>query len=74
VVDCAEELQVARTAARSAIEPAAVRAIMRAQWPRWRRLQCADDTIWNGAEAAALDPQCARLHRIYAQMSARGQP
>ena len=69
VVDCAEELQVARTAARSGIEPAGVRAIMRTQWPRWRRLQAADDTIWNGGDASALEPQCARLHRIYARMS-----
>ena len=69
VVDCPEELQVARTAARSGIEPADVRAIMRAQWPRWRRLQAADDTIWNGGDTSALEPQCARLHRIYARMS-----
>jgi dephospho-CoA kinase len=69
VVDCPEELQVARTAARSGIEPAAARAIMRTQWPRWRRLQAADDTIWNGGDASALEPQCARLHRIYARMS-----
>ena len=69
VVDCAEELQVARAAARSALGPAQVRAIMRAQWPRWRRLQAADDTVWNGGDAAALQPQCERLHRIYAGMS-----
>ena len=68
VVDCSEELQVARTAERSGIEPDGVRAIMRAQWPRWRRLQAADDTVWNGGEALALDPQCARLHRIYARL------
>ncbi len=69
VVDCPEELQVARTAARSGIEPADVRAIMRAQWPRWRRLQNADDTVWNGGGAAGLEAQCARLHRIYARIS-----
>ena len=69
VVDCPEELQVARSAARSAIAPAEVRAIMQAQWPRWRRLQAADDTVWNGGDAAALQPQCERLHGIYARMS-----
>ena len=69
VVDCAEELQVARAAARSAIAPAEVRAIMRAQWPRWRRLHAADDAVWNGGDAAELQPQCERLHRIYARMS-----
>ncbi len=65
VVDCPEEVQVARTAARSGLAPGEVRAIMRTQWPRWRRLQAADDVIWNGGEPSALDPQCARLHAAY---------
>jgi len=65
VVDCPEALQVARTAARSGLAPDEVRAIMAAQWPRWRRLQMADDVVWNGGEPAAIDPQCERLHRSY---------
>ena len=65
VVDCSEDLQAERAAARSGLAPARVRAIMAAQWPRWRRLQAADDVIWNGADAAALDPQCRRLHSRY---------
>ena len=65
VVDCSEALQVARTASRSGLDAEGVRRIMRAQWPRWRRLQVADDVIWNGADAAALEPQCDRLHRFY---------
>ncbi|MEP7069854.1 MAG: dephospho-CoA kinase [Usitatibacter sp.] len=69
VVDCPEELQVARAAQRSGLDPAGVRAIMRAQWPRWRRLQAADDTIWNGGDPQALAPQCKRLHRAYSRMS-----
>ena len=69
VVDCPEELQVARTVERSGLDPTEVRAIMRAQWPRWRRLQAADDTVWNGGDAAALEPQCDRLHGIYARLS-----
>jgi dephospho-CoA kinase len=70
VVDCAEHLQVERTARRSGLAAEQVRAIMRAQWPRWRRLQMADDTVWNGAGADALDPQCKRLHRLYAALGA----
>ncbi len=70
VVDCAEQLQVERTARRSGLAAEQVRAIMRAQWPRWRRLQMADDTVWNGAGADALDPQCERLHRLYAALGA----
>lgn len=68
VVDCPEATQVERTVARSGLDAAQVRAIMAAQWPRWRRLQMADDVVWNGAEAAALGPQCARLHVLYAGM------
>ena len=65
VVDCPEALQVARTAARSGIAPDEVRRIMAAQWPRWRRLQVADDVAWNGGDEAALGPQVERLHRLY---------
>ena len=65
VVDCPEALQVERAAARSGISPDEVRRIMAAQWPRWRRLQVADDVVWNGGEAAALGPQVERLNRVY---------
>jgi dephospho-CoA kinase len=65
VVDCAEALQVERAAARPGMSAERVRAIMRAQWPRWRRLQAADDVIWNGAAPEALTPQCERLHARY---------
>ncbi|MFZ3323042.1 MAG: dephospho-CoA kinase [Usitatibacter sp.] len=68
VVDCSEELQVARTVARSSLEPAEVRAIMRAQWPRWRRLQMASDAVWNGGGEAGLASQCERLHRAYCEL------
>ncbi len=63
VVDCPESLQVARTAARSGLAEAEVRAIMAAQWPRWRRLQAADDVVWNGGSREALEAQCEALDR-----------
>jgi dephospho-CoA kinase len=65
VVDCEEQLQLARAAARPGMTAERVRSIMRAQWPRWRRLQCADDVVWNGAGLDALPSQCARLHARY---------
>jgi len=65
VVDCPEALQESRTAARSGLAVAEVRRIMAAQWPRWRRLQAADDVIWNGGDEAGLVAQCERLHAFY---------
>lgn len=62
VVDCSESLQVARTVARSGLTAGEVRAIMATQWPRWRRLQSADEVLWNGGDRAALEAQCGRLH------------
>jgi dephospho-CoA kinase len=73
VVDCDESLQVARTTARSGLTEEAVRAIMRTQWPRWRRLQMADDVIWNGGDARALAPECERLHARYTEMASRSR-
>ena len=68
-VDCPEDLQVARTVSRSGLAAGDVRAIMGAQWPRWRRLQAADDVVWNGGEASGLGPQCERLHRVYSLLA-----
>lgn len=62
VVDCAEALQLARARARSGLSQETVRAVMAAQWPRWRRLQAADMVLWNGGEVGGLDAQCRRLH------------
>lgn len=74
VVDCAEALQVERTMRRSGLAPEEVRSIMRAQWPRWRRLQVADDVIWNGGAPGALDAQCAALHARYREAARAPAP
>jgi dephospho-CoA kinase len=70
-VDCDESLQVERTMARSGLTADAVAAIMRTQWPRWRRLQMADDVIWNGGDAALLTQECARVHEKYAALASQ---
>jgi dephospho-CoA kinase len=67
VVDCAEEVQVHRVTHRSGLDEAQVRSIMAAQWPRWRRLQVADDVIWNGGDRDALERQCEMRHRAYCE-------
>jgi dephospho-CoA kinase len=63
VVDCPESLQVERATARSGLSGDEVRAIMAAQWPRWRRLQAADEVLWNGGSLEALQAQCEALDR-----------
>ena len=68
MVDCPRSCRGAHGAARSGLEPAAVRSIMAAQWARWRRLQMADDVIWNGGAAREIEPQCERLHRFYCSL------
>lgn len=62
VVDLDEALQVRRTLERSPLGEEEVRAIMATQWPRWRRLQAADEVLWNGGGIEELRAQCGRLH------------
>jgi len=65
VVDCPEELQVARVMRRSGLTEPQVRAIMAAQVSRATRLAAADDVIRNDADLAALVPQVEQLHARY---------
>jgi len=71
VVDCPEALQVERVVRRSGLSPDEVRAVMAAQWPRWRRLQVADDVAWNGGEERALEASCESFHARYVEAAAR---
>jgi dephospho-CoA kinase len=52
-------------AARSGLSAEEARRIMDSQWPRWRRLQMADDVVWNGGDMAGLEAQCERIHAFY---------
>ena len=69
VVDCPEALQVERVRRRSGLQEADVRAVMAAQWPRWRRLQAADDVVWNGGDETGLEAQCERMHARYVALA-----
>ena len=73
VVDCPEDVQVARVIARNALAEAQVRAIMAAQASRQARLDAADDVIVNDAGIAQLGPQVERLHALYCKL-AQGKP
>jgi len=67
VIDCPEEIQVARVMARNGLAEDQVRAIMATQVPRTVRLAAADDIIDNGGTIEALTPQVDRLHGFYQQ-------
>jgi dephospho-CoA kinase len=67
VIDCPEEVQVARVMARNGLAEDQVRAIMATQVPRTVRLAAADDIIDNGGTIEALTPQVDRLHGFYQQ-------
>lgn len=69
VVDCPEEMQVARVTARSGMSEAQARAIVRAQATRAERLEAADDVIDNSGTLDALHQQVALLHAQYQRMS-----
>jgi dephospho-CoA kinase len=73
VVDCPEEIQVARVTARSGLSEAQVRAIMATQVTRAERLAAADDVIDNSRDLARLRPQVEALHARYLQLAASGR-
>jgi dephospho-CoA kinase len=72
VVDCAEDLQVARVMARSGISAAQVRAIIANQATRAARLTAADDVIDNSGNQAQLRREVEALHQRYLQLAAGG--
>lgn len=69
VVDCPEDEQVRRVAARSGLTPDEVRAIMATQLSRAERLARADDVIDNAGPPAAIAPQVAELDRRYRELA-----
>jgi dephospho-CoA kinase len=72
VVDCDEELQIARVVRRSALSADAVRAIMASQASRQQRLRHADDVVHNDGDFAALRAAVGALHRNYLALAAEG--
>jgi len=69
VVDCPEDLQIARVMARSGLAQDEVKAIFAAQAGRAARLAAADDVILNTASREALRTQVATLHQRYLRFS-----
>lgn len=65
VVDCPEELQIARVVARNGLSADEVRTIMAAQASRQQRLAAADDVIANDGDLATLEQLVIALHEKY---------
>ena len=65
VVDCPEDLQIARVVARNGLSADEVRAIMAAQASRQERLAAADDVIANDCDLATLERRVRDMHVKY---------
>ena len=74
VVDCPEDVQVARVRARSGLTQAEIKAILAAQVGRAERLAVADDIIVNTATLEALRAEVAALHQRYLALAAAPLP
>ena len=74
VVDCPEDLQIARVMARSGLSRDEVMAILAAQAGRAERLPVADDVLVNAASPEALRAQVAALHQRYQTLANAPSP
>lgn len=70
VIDCPEELQIARVMTRSGLAADEVKAILAAQAGRAARLAAADDVIVNTATPSELNAAIAALHLRYLALAA----
>ncbi len=74
VVDCPEDVQIARVRARSGLALGEIKAILAAQAGRAERLAVADDIIVNTASLEALRAEVAALHQRYLALAAATSP
>lgn len=74
VVDCPEDVQIARVMARSGLTRDEVTAVLAAQAGRAERLAVADDVIVNTASPEALSAEVATLHHRYQALSGKVLP
>lgn len=72
VVDCPEDVQLARVRERSGLDEEEVRRIIGAQATRAMRQAAADDVIDNGGDLDGLLAQVQALHRRYLRLAGAG--
>ena len=70
VIDCPEEMQLARVMARDQVDEAGARAVLAAQATRAERLALADDVILNDRGPDALEEAVRALHGRYLAFAA----
>lgn len=71
VVDCPEEVQIARAIQREGLNEEIVRAIMAKQLSRAQRLQLANDVIDNAGSLSQLRQQISRLNQNFLRLAER---
>jgi len=69
VVDCSEATQIARVCLRPGIDTNVARAILAAQATRARRLEAADDVLFNEAPMEQIEARVDRLHQCYLELA-----
>jgi len=70
VVDCPEDIQIARTMQRSGLTKELVQAIMVQQMGRSERISAADDIITNDSDLPALSARVDLLHKRFLTIAA----
>lgn len=70
LVDCPENLQVARLLARDGCDEQQAQAMLASQASREARLAAADDVVVNDSAAVDLTPKVAALHQQYLALAA----
>jgi dephospho-CoA kinase len=70
LVDCPEDMQVARLRTRDGCDAHQARAMLASQANRQARLAAADDVIVNDGPLSALAPKVAALHQGYLALAA----
>lgn len=74
VVDCPEEIQIARVRARSGLDEDLICRIMAQQASRTERLAAADHILDNGGDLAQLHAQVEALDRLYRELARSAPP
>ena len=69
VIDCPEDLQVARVRQRSGLPEAEIRRIIATQVQRDKRLAAANDVLDNSGSISAMQQQVRKLHESYLRLA-----